>query len=78
MSSEMRLYQERMNIYIPEETKETKVDETDSMRIKMGLVQATTHDIQKKSPNYLRPLQIAYKHKIEMLDKHVNSVQAAL
>lgn len=74
----MRLYQERMNIYIPEETKEVKGDDTDSMKVKMGMVQATTHDTQKKSSNYLRPLQIAYKHKIEMLDKHVRRAKAAL
>lgn len=69
LSAELKLYQERLNIYTDETAQETE-GTSDPILIKLGLRQGELN-LVKKDYNYLVPLLVAYKNKIAHLDSHV-------
>jgi hypothetical protein len=73
LSSEMRLYQERLNIYFHGEEKGGE-ELIEPLLAKIGLTKPGSEEFIKKDYNYLLPLLVAYKHKLNTLDKHVGGL----
>lgn len=73
LASEMRLYQERLNIYFQGEEKGGE-ELIQPLLMKIGLMKPDSEEFIKKDYNYLLPLLVAYKHKLSTLDKHVVAI----
>lgn len=71
LATEMRLYQERLNIYFQGEEKGGE-ELIQPLLMKIGLTKPNSEEFIKKDYNYLLPLLVAYKHKLSTLDKHVS------
>ena len=76
LASEMRIYQERLNIYFQGEEKGGQ-ELIQPLLVKIGLTKPDTEEFIKKDYNYLLPLLVAYKHKLNTLDKHVNLLSSS-
>lgn len=70
MTHELRMYQERIGILHLDEEVEKKAD--DDLHKQMGIKLFDNAQVNTGSFDYITPLLLSYKHKIQSLDKHVN------